>query len=43
METEIINISKNLKEEEKIEIIEYFDEFPTLKEFLIENIEILKF
>ena len=40
---QIINISKDLKEEEKIEIIEYFDEFPTLKEFLIENIEILKF
>jgi hypothetical protein len=31
-----------LKEEEKIGIIKYFDEFPTLKEFLIENIEILK-
>ena len=33
---------KNLENNEKIEIISYFNEFPTLKKFLIENIEIFK-
>ena len=36
----IINTVGNLNDDNKIEIINYFDEFPTLKKFLIENIEI---
>lgn len=38
----IINTVGNLNDDNKIEIINYFDEFPTLKKFLIENIETLK-
>ena len=38
----IINTIRKLNDDEKIEIINYFDEFPTLKKFLIENIETLK-
>lgn len=38
----IINTVGNLNDNNKIEIINYFDEFPTLKKFLIENIETLK-
>lgn len=36
----IIDTIGNLNDNNKIEIINYFDEFPTLKKFLIENIEI---
>ena len=36
----IIDTVGNLNDNNKIEIINYFDEFPTLKKFLIENIEI---
>ena len=40
---QILNSIKNSRnDDEKIEIINYFDELPTLKKFLIENIEILK-
>ena len=40
---QILNSIKNSRNnDEKIEIINYFDELPTLKKFLIENIEILK-
>ena len=35
----IINTIENINDDNKIEIINYFDEFPTLKKFLIENIE----
>ena len=38
----IIDTIGNLNDNNKIEIINYFDEFPTLKKFLIENIETLK-
>ena len=38
----IINTIRKLNDDEKIEIINYFDEFPTLKKFLIENIGALK-
>ena len=40
---QILNSIKNSRnDDEKIEIINYFDELPTLKKFLIENIEILE-
>ncbi len=40
---QILNSIKNSRnDDEKIEIINYFDEFPTLKKFLIENIGALK-
>ena len=38
----IIDTIGNLNYNNKIEIINYFDEFPTLKKFLIENIGALK-
>lgn len=38
----IIDTIGNLNDNNKIEIINYFDEFPTLKKFLIENIGALK-
>ena len=39
---QILNSIKNSRnDDEKIEIINYFDELPTLKKFLIENIKIL--
>ena len=38
----IINTIRKLNDDEKIEIINYFDEFPTLKKFLIENTGALK-
>ncbi|EEX73297.1 hypothetical protein [Leptotrichia hofstadii] len=39
---QIINSIRNFKnDDEKIEIINYFDELPTLKKFLIGNIKIL--
>ena len=38
----IMNTIGNLNDNNKIEIINYFDEFPTLKKFLIENIGALK-
>ena len=38
----IINTIRKLNDDEKIEIINYFDELPTLKKFLIENIETLE-
>ena len=39
---QIIDTIGNLNDNNKIEIINYFDEFPTLKKFLIENIGALK-
>ena len=39
---QIIDTIGNLNDNKKIEIINYFDEFPTLKKFLIENIRALK-
>ena len=38
----IINTVGNLNDTNKIEIINYFGEFPTLKKFLIENVGALK-